>query len=183
MPRIKPYSGASASRLSTLIRKAQNPPLPEAVTFTFGAPAVGTVPVAGATVVDVTASVNGRQEDPVAVDYKRLSGDALHRLPPGELVPFNPITFPTTMHAILPQINEGLGLNLTTDEVLNVDLPNIPVNGITLTIRPASLAWLPGEYFYRYAPNSVRASARGAGLGIPTDERRRIRVLEVPPVS
>lgn len=182
MPRIKPYSGTSSDRLSALIRKAQIPPLPTSVSFSFGTPSVGTKPVPNPTVVSAVASVNGRQEDPVPVDYNRLSGEALHRLPPGELVPYNPITFPTTIHAILPQINEALGINLIAAEVVNTDLPSIPVNGITITIKPTSLAWVPGDYLFAYAPNSIRAAARGASLGIPTDERRRIRVLETPPV-
>ena len=97
-------------------------------------------------------------------------------------MPFNPITFPTTMHAILPQLNEALGLNLVASEVSNVALPDIPVNGITITIT-TSLAWLPGEYFFKYVPGATRPAARGVTGAIPTDELRRIRVLELPTVA
>jgi hypothetical protein len=109
-----------------------------------------------------------------------LSVEALNRLPEGELVPFDPITFPTTMHAILPAVNAGLGLDLIPEEVEDVELPSIPVNGLTLTITGSSLAWLAGEYFFPYVPAADQPASRSEVGTIPTDERRRIRVLELP---
>lgn len=180
MSRIKPYQGTSANRLSQLIRNAQMPVLPGNVAFTFGAPKPGTKPVPGATEVVVAATTGKRQDAPVTVNYKRLSVAVLNRLPPGELVPFDPMIFPTTMHAVLPQINAGLGLDLTPEEVEDAELPSIPINGITITINESSLAWLPGDYFFLYAPAADQPAGRGENGAIPTDERRRIRVLELP---
>jgi hypothetical protein len=180
MSRIKPYQGTSANRLSQLIRNAQTPVLPGKVAFTFGVPQPGTKPVPGATEVVVEASAGKRHDAPVTVNYKRLSVAVLNKLPPGELVPFDPMIFPTTMHGVLPQLNAGLGLDLVADEVEDVELPSIPINGITITIKDNSLAWLPGDYFFLYAPAADQPAGRGENGQIPTDERRRIRVLELP---
>ncbi|BAW19128.1 hypothetical protein [Ralstonia phage RP31] len=178
MSRIKPYAGTSQARLSQLIRSAQQPVLPSAVNFNFGAPELGSAPVEGSTTVQAEAYTTTRQDEPLAINYKRLSFDALKRLPPGELVPFDPITFPTTVHAILPQINAGLGLDLVTSEVEDTPLDTLPINGITVTITDTSLAWLPGDYFFPYTPNAPLPAARGENGQIPTDQNLRIRVLE-----
>lgn len=183
MSRIKPYQGTSAARLSQLIRSAQQPALPSGVAFQFGLPTAGTKPVPGSTAVVVEARAGARRDAPVTINYKRLSLEALKRLPAGELVPFDPILFPTTMHSILPQINAGLGLDLSEDEVVDVALPGIPVNGLTITITATSLAWLPGEYFFPYAPAADQPAGRAVSGAIPTDEKLRIRVLELPPES
>lgn len=185
MSRIKPYQGTSEFRLSQLIRNAQKPPLPGSTTFKFGLPAVGTAPVPGATAIAVDAYAGKRHDPAVTVNYKRLSAEVLKKLPPGELVPFDPMIFPTTMHAILSQVNAGLGLNLVPEEVADTDLPTIPVNGLTLTINDTSVAWLAGDYFFEYAPGSIQPAGRGVSGAIPTDERMRLRVLELPqnPVS
>lgn len=180
MSRIKPYKGTSQARLSQLIRSAQSPALPSNVNFDFGAPTAGSAPVEGSTTVSAEAYSTGRRDQPVDINYKRLSVDALKRLPSGELVPFDPIIFPTSVHAILPQINAALGLDLVTSELEDTVLPSIPVNGLTLTVTEASLAWLPGEYFFSYVPDAPVPGARGEDGRIPTDERRRIRLLEEP---
>lgn len=180
MPRIKPYKGASQARLSQLIRSAQQPVLPSGVNFTFGSPSAGPEAVEGSTTVSAAAYATGRNDPPVDINYTRLSLDALSRLPAGEIVPFDPILFPTSVHAILPQINAALGLDLVASELVNAPLPEIPANGLTLTVTTDSLAWLPGDYFFPYAPNAGQQVARSTGNGIPTDELRRLRVLEVP---
>jgi hypothetical protein len=180
MSRIKPYQGTSHARLSQLIRSAQNPPLPSGVSFEFGVPEVGGRPVPGATKITLQAKVRARVDPQTTVHYKRLGLDVLNKLPDGELVPFDPIIFPTTMHAILPQVNAGLGLDLSADEVDDMLLPAIPVNGLTIKINSKSLAWLAGEYFFPYAPHADQPAGRGVSGAIPTDERRRIRVLELP---
>jgi hypothetical protein len=124
--------------------------------------------------------VSHRRDPPVELNFKRLSIEALSRLPVGEIIPFDPILFPTSVHAILPQINKALGLDLVTSELEDTVLAEVPVNGLTLTLTASSLAWLPGEYFFSYAPNASQQTARGMGGSIPTDELRRLRVLEVP---
>lgn len=180
MSRIKPYQGTSHARLSQLIRSAQNPPLPGGVSFNFGTPETGARPVPGSTKISVAAQVRARIDPQTTVYYKRLGLDVLNKLPVGEIVPFDPIVFPTTMHAILPQINAGLGLDLSTEEVDDVLMPSIPVNGLTIKINANSLAWIAGDYFFPYAPHADQPAGRGVTGAIPTDERRRIRVLELP---
>ena len=179
MPRIKPYGGTSKERLSHLIRKAQRPALSSTVSFDFDNPVEDTAShVIGATKVVTKAKTGHRIDKAVNVGYKRLSAEVLLDLPPGELLPFDPMQFPTTMHAILPQINQALGLDLVTDEVVNTPLLSIPENGLTITITENSLAWRPGDYLFTYAPNADKQAGRGVNGAIPTDERRRIRVLE-----
>lgn len=180
MSRIKPYKGTSQERLSELIRVSQPSRLPSYVNFNFGPPRPGPEPDEKSTTVLAEAYTSNRHDAPVAVNYRRLSVDALTRLPPGELVPFDPITFPTTVHAILPQINAALGLDLVTSEVRDEPLDVMPLNGITVKINDTSLAWLAGEYFFPYAPKAPLQTARGQNGGIPTDEKRRLRVLENP---
>lgn len=180
MSRIKPYKGTSQERLSELIRVSQTAHLPSYVNFHFGAPGPGPEPDERSTTVTAEAYTTTRHDVPVAVNYRRLSLDALKRLPQGELVPFDPITFPTTVHAILPQINAGLGLDLVTSEVQDFPLDEMPLNGIYVTINDTSLAWLAGQYYFPYATDAPAQVARGQNGGIPTDERRRLRVLENP---
>lgn len=179
MPRIKPYSGTSKERLSHLIRKAQRPALSSTVSFDFKNPVADVAsPVHGATKVMTKAKAGNRVDKAVNINYKRLSAEVLLDLPPGELLPFDPMMFPTTMHAILPQINQALGLDLITDEVVNTSLLAIPENGLTITITENSLAWKSGDYLFTYAPYADKQAGRGVNGAIPTDERRRIRVLE-----
>lgn len=179
MPRIKPYQGTSKERLSQLIRDAQQPTLPQTVSFDFEQPVADTDPnVIGSTSVMATAKTGNRVDPAVNVNYKRLSAEVLWDLPPGELIPFDPMIFPTTTHAILPAINQALGLNLLPEEVVNTPLYSIPENGITITITENSLAWRAGSYLFTYAPNADTQAGRGESGAIPTDERRRIRVLE-----
>ena len=179
MPRIKPYGGTSKERLSHLIRKAQRPALSSTVSFDFDNPVKDIAsPVNGATKVVTKAKAGNRIDRSVNIGYKRLSAEVLLDLPPGELLPFDPMQFPTTLHAILPQINQALGLDLVTDEVVNIPLLTIPENGITITITENSLAWKPGDYLFTYAPHADKPASRGVNGAIPTDERRRIRVLE-----
>jgi hypothetical protein len=153
------------------------------VSFEFGTPEAGARPVVGSTKIALQAKVRARIDPQTTVYYKRLGLDVLNKLPDGELVPFDPIIFPTTMHAILPQINAGLGLDLSAEEVDDALMPVIPVNGVTIKINSNSLAWIAGEYFFPYAPHADQPAGRSETGAIPTDERRRIRVLELPQES
>lgn len=184
MPRILPYKGTSHARLSQLIRDGQNPVLPSNVNFEFGQPSQGPhTENPGSTTIATVAYAPQRRDPSIDIDFFRLAGDAPKRLPPGELIPFDPILFPTSVHAILPQINQALGLDLVDSEVEDTALPTLPVNGLTIKILPGSLAWLPGEYMYGYAPNSIQPARVAEGGALPVDERRRIRVLEKPITS
>lgn len=180
MTRIKPYLGTSNERLGNLIRRAQQPVMSSQVSFTYGTPLHVEGGEEGRTEVEVVAKYNRRTDAPTMVTYNRLSIDALNRLPAGELVPFDPMSFPTTTHGILPQINEAMGLSLVPDEVVDAPIPVIPPNGINLTITNQSLAWIPDDYLIYYAPHSIQPAGRGVNGAIPTDENNRIRVLEVP---
>lgn len=180
MSRIKPYQGTSQERLSQLIRDAQQPALASTVSFTFDEPVAVVDSPIGATNIMTTAKAGSRIDPPVNIRYKRLSAEVLWDLPPGELLPFDPVIFPTTVHSILPIINQALGINLIPEEVVNTTIMTIPENGITITITEKSLAWKAGDYLFTYAPNADKQAGRGVSGAIPTDERRRIRILELP---
>lgn len=181
MARTKPYGVKnSKQRLSDLIRANQTPPLTPLVVFDFTDLGPGNLPVDGATSIKARAYTTDRDDLPRTIQYKRLSVDVLHELPVGELVPFANFETPTTFHAILDKFNEATGLLLEPHEVVNTDIDEIPEEGITITITDTSLAWLPGEYFFRYAPGatSTYPAKRGAGAGFPTDHLGRLRIKE-----
>jgi hypothetical protein len=179
MSRIKPYQDTSQARLSELIRKAQSPALSPSVSFIFSTPLDDdTQSVIGGTTVTAMAKVGLRTDPALVVKYKRLGADVLWDLPAGELHTFEQIAFPTSVHAALPIINRALGLDLLPEEVVNTQLLTLPENGITITITNNSLAWLPGNYLFSYAPKADERARRGINGSIPTDERKRIRVLE-----
>lgn len=152
MPRIMPYAGSSHTRLSELIRRAQNPALPESTSFSFSNLRVGSGNFDGDTVVTAVATLGSRVDDPIDVTYRRLGINALSMLPPDVLsvVPARPPPF--SIHEILPDINEALGLNLTPDEVLD-QLFKESKETYPLTIKQAaSYAWYASVYNFKMAP-------------------------------
>lgn len=177
MERIKPYRGNSLQRLAVLIRTAQTPSIPSNVELFIG-PTQDTGDQFRNTEVMVSHAFHTGVTPEKRVTYQRLELEGLKDLPFGELIPFENITFPTTTHAILDKINKALGINLTADEVVDESIEELPVNGVTLKIKPGSYAWLPGEHKFGFAPKSPTPAARGNDLRIPTDENGRLRILE-----
>lgn len=146
MARIKPYGGTSLARLSELIRVSQQPILPENVKYSFSDLMGGMDHSEGDTVVTVVASIGTRVDDPVVVHYRRLDIGILAQLPDGFVLPVPVVEVPFTTHAILPQINEALGLELTTDEVLNETFTE-QLETYPLTISGnKSFSWVDSTY-------------------------------------
>lgn len=153
MSRIKPYYGTSEARLSALVRSSQPTPLPSSVQFQFGLPKLSDIPVDGATETTANIVVNGVVIESTLINWRRLSLSALTRLPAQEIleVPYRP--FPFSIHDILPEINEALGLSLLPSEVENHTFtrrhdtwPHL----YPLAIKEAaSYAWYSSVYFFK----------------------------------
>lgn len=158
MPRIKPYAGTSQTRLSELIRNAQQPPLPTAVQYTFSNLRTGTASVDGATDVTVVASVGPRTDPAIDINYQRLSIDVLSLLPPGfiEEVPVQELPF--SIHDILPEINAALGIDLLPEEVVD-EVFTEALETYPLTINePASYAWYSSVYYFKMGQGDINLS-------------------------
>lgn len=182
MARIKPYRGKSKERLNALIRGSTVPSIPQDITLLIDDVVRKQQEENTNTEVDVRAVMLHGTSEPITLKYRRLNIGHLKHLPTGELVPFENISFPTTVHAILPIINEALGVNLQWQEVINDRIDSIPPNGLTIRVNEASHAWLQGSHLFGFAPGADGCAARGVDNRIPTDERKRIRVLEKNPV-
>lgn len=177
MARIKPYRGESINRLRSLVRLSQKPALPIGVNLAFGALSEGISEEHNTSVMTTATDVNNKSTEKKLI-YKRLDVYCLNWLPPGELLPYANIKFPTTTHAILSIINEALGINLKTSEVVNEPIPSIPPNGIQLKIAAGSYAWIEGEALFIYTPNAPAKAARSLDRRIPVSLEGRIRVLK-----
>lgn len=178
MSRIKPYRGLSHKRLAALVRLSQHPKVPVEVVLSFG-PVTEDVSVANynSKVLVTATDHNGKLTDKEVL-YRRLNLEKLKDLPAGELVPYADIQFPTTTHTIIEIINQALGINLSKEEIVDEPIESIPVNGLTVKVKPGSYAWFEGEHFFHYVPNAPQLATRALDLRIPRDSRKRIRVLE-----
>ena len=180
MARIKPYRGKSKERLNAMIRATTVPAIPKDITLLISDTVEQEQGQNTNSKVDVRAVMSHGVSAPITLKYRRLNIGMLKRLPNGELLPYKDIAFPTTVHQILPIINEALGVDLHWSEVINDRVDSIPANGLTIRINENSHAWRAGTHLFGYAPGADGQAARGQDLRIPTDERKRIRVLEKP---
>lgn len=156
MERIKPYGGTSLARLSNLI-KASNPKLNRSdVSFEFGTPVAATGwlnttlfarPIVNST-LHVSTTVTPTPALFEEIQYRRLSLNVLRMLPLCEIRPVENITLPFSIHEVLPEINKALGLNLTTDEVINHRYENAMTTYKLEIANDTNLAWLKSEYLF-----------------------------------
>lgn len=181
MARIKPYRGKSKDRLNAMIRATTVPAIPRDISLQISDEIKQEKKDNTNSAVDVQAVMQHSISEPITLRYRRLNVGHLKYLPNGELLPYENIVFPTTVHQILPIINEALGINLHWSEVINDIIESIPPNGLTIRVNENSHAWLPGAHLFGFAPGADGAAARAVDKRIPTDERRRIRVLEKAP--
>ena len=163
MPSFAPYQGLSNTRLTNLMNTDNNLDRKEGIDFTFGVPEAITPDAEGrntkVTITPVEGTSYPRAQD---LTYARLGLDALTRLPNGmEPGIVDIAALPFTIHFALPQINAALGLNLTTDEVVD-ELHEELAPTYELKIAPGSLAWLEGSTF--------QFRARINGQPIPLDQ-------------
>lgn len=158
MARLMPYAGTSHDRLTELIKTSQPKPLPQGVRFVFRNVVEIPSQAEGDTRVSVTPYLQDIPKVEQQVLYYRLPIDVLHELPEGSVLPIENIVWPTTLHEILPILNEALGLDLLPTEVENYAINEKPVR-ITLRILPGNLAWIPGPYYFNVddsLPEGVR---------------------------
>lgn len=169
MARLTPYEGLSHDRLTELIKNSQPKPLPVGVSFEFRNVVALPSQTFGDTRVSVTPILQGIPKVEQQVLYYRLSLDVLHELPEGSILPIENVVWPTTLHALLPYLNECMGLDLLPSEVENYAINEQPVR-ITVNILPGCLAWVPGPYYFNVddtLPDGVRIT-----------QDRAIRTLE-----
>lgn len=147
MTRLTPYSGLSAQRLTAMINQDNRSSLRLGIDFTLGLPQEFEGEGRNTQVV-MTPVPGTRYKGPETVYYKRLALDALNRLPEGSVLPVEIPQGPFWIHDILPQINEGLGLNLTAEEVVNQyheeEFPSYPLR----IDSSKSLAWVDFEFTF-----------------------------------
>lgn len=145
MARLTPYDGTSHSRLSDLIKKSQEKPLPAEVEFEFSDVRSVTSERHGETLVAVKPSLYGKPAPKQDLRYLRLPLDVIWELPEGSVLPIEDIVYPSTLFDVLPIINQQLGLELTEAELTNYDITERPIM-LTLNIKDNCLAWIPGAY-------------------------------------
>ncbi len=146
MARLTPYIGKSHDRLSDLIKNSQAKPLPSAVLFEFKDATAVVSDQIGETKITVTPELYGKKAPAQELKYLRLSLDVLWELPAGSTLPIENIVWPTSLHELLPVVNECLGLTLETSEVADYPITEKPAN-LALTFDENNLAWIPGTYF------------------------------------
>jgi hypothetical protein len=166
MSTLKPYSGRSALRLTSLVNRANKKNLLYGVDFTFGTPRTQLGLEQTNTEVDVVPLRELDKYRTASVAYTRLPISVLELLPLGTLLPVNIYSVPFRIHEVLPRINEALGVNLAPEEVEDALCENVE-ESYALTIKEGSLAWLP---------SSIQFTAQHL-KDIPLDTFLRIRVL------
>lgn len=147
MARIKPYSGTSHDRLVEMINQDNDSNLQEGVDFTIGAPSLysdGTT--FRNTTVTLTPAPGTTYQGPQDIFFRRLNFNVLQDLPPlfVDLVELQDVPF--SIVDILPQINEGLGLDLVAEDVINTTYDTKRSTYI-LTAAAESLAWVGSVAF------------------------------------
>lgn len=150
MPTLTPYIGTSVDRLTKMINQDNGKQLQVGVDFTYGTPVTVTSGKDGRNTKVTLTPIPGtkyEKDGPKDVFYWRLGIDALGRLPAGSLDEVQVPNVPFKIHAILPLINQALGLNLLPEEVENTEY-TVQADSYTLTIVEGSLAWKPSSYTF-----------------------------------
>lgn len=164
----KPYQGSSEQRLVDLINSDNNTNLVLGVDYTFGelseySDAAGR----NTQIVLLPLPPSGHKKEQT-VFYRRLPIDVLADLP-SEMVEAVPVNIPFTIHEVLPEINNKLGLALTEEEVVDATYDTGHAR-YPLVISAGSKAWLGGS---SYAFEVVIVS----GDQIPIEEKIATRAL------
>ncbi len=141
--RVKPYSGLSVDRLTNLLNTESNTNYVYNSDFVFGNPTPATGPGGQNTIVSVIPT---GQRAPSHHLYKRLNINILGDLRgTASVLAVDVGDGNFNIHDILPQINDKLGVDLTTAEVQNTQYSQLDTH-YRLTITN-SLAWLPGSFY------------------------------------
>lgn len=148
MADMRPYGGSSLARLAKMINDDNATQLIPGVDYTLGPPLAYTDTEGRNTQVVLTPLVATATKVAQNVHFWRLDLAVLGELPPGYIQPVVIDTVPFTIHQILPQLNQALGLDLTESEVVNTQY-TVPQAAYTLQIRNEnSLAWT-GAYGFQ----------------------------------
>lgn len=149
MDGLKPYGGSSIARLTALINKDNSSQIQYGVDFTFTLPASNFEKPGKDTKIYVLPKPSKLYyDDPIPIYYKRLSLTALERLPEGMVRSVFIPKVPFTIHEILPQINDALGIAITAKEVVDEEhvevLPRYPLR----IADGLSVAWIDSDYAF-----------------------------------
>ena len=144
---IKPYGGTSRQRLTDLINSANGLSLIEGIDFEYG-PIVPYSDQPGAN-TKVTLKSHKAGSNDTDIHYARLGIDVLGHLPVEFLKDIWIDSVPFNIHDILDRINEALGLNLVSEEVVNLRFESLQET-YPLRITPGkSYAWRESEYLFK----------------------------------
>lgn len=120
MSRIKPYAGLSLDRLVADLLKENDLHLQYGTDFTLSAPEAHAPGSDGRnTYVVFTPTFWDGAFSPQTLSYTRLPIDVVSKLPEGSILPVHIAKFPVTAKSLLSAINEGLGLDLISDEIVD----------------------------------------------------------------
>lgn len=153
--RMKPYGGSSSDRLTRLINESNGTSLVEGIDFEYGEPLAESV---GRTNTKVALHVKHEDFRNQFLHYRRLDIGALALLPKSEKEAVYINSWPVSIHQELSKINASLGLNLTTEEVVNAVHHDRGQDKLPLKISNKSLAWLPSEYLFEIARETILLS-------------------------
>ena len=141
-----PYAGESAQRLVNMINSDNNSALKLGVDFNFSN--MSPYSDASGRNTKITMVATDSAQGSVTVHYWRLPLTVLNDLPAGYIQPVLIDSLPFSLHGILDRINTALGLNLTTDEVVDQTF-TAQQDTYPLQINEAtSLAWLNSNYAF-----------------------------------
>lgn len=149
MPTPKPYAGTSLDRLVGLINSDNESVLALDVDFTISAPQELFHPGGRNSVVTLTPVPGTKYKGPQSVFYRRLGIDAIGRLPANFVKNVIINELPFSIHGILGDINEALGVDLSEDEVTDetfaLKQDTYPLN----VKQDGSYAWVNSSYNFK----------------------------------
>jgi hypothetical protein len=141
---LKPYEGSDRNRLTALINEVNATTLQEGVDFEFGKYILPSNVPGANTSVRLRSKLTNYSDE--VVHYRRLDIGVLALLPPDFLDTVLIDKLPFQIHEIIEDINTALGINLSTDEVVNTKFTDRRAK-YPLNIRDGqSYAWLSSEY-------------------------------------
>lgn len=149
LEKFKPYGGTSKQRLTDLINSANGTSLIEGIDFEYG-PVTPYLDQEGYNSKVTLKSLKLGKND-TDIHYARLGIDVLSHLPEDFIQAVWIDEFPFEIHAVLDRINEALGLDLVSEEVVDLRFDELQ-EAYPLRIAPGkSYAWTPSEYLFKVA--------------------------------
>jgi hypothetical protein len=141
-----PYIGLSAERVLELANTKNSKSYQLGVDFNWGTVESAVAPGGRNSRVRLLSLLPDYQSD--WLYFRRLSPTDIDKQPEGDIQLVEMPDLPTSTHAILPLLNEALGLNLVPEEVEDLTYTDIQET-YPLTIKEGSYAWTPGTYQFK----------------------------------